>query len=95
MPALLDAQPRRDETGQQAGEQPGMLEHLDLEGVDGFASEGGERVVGEEGGEAEQVTDGDGIGGGDGRIHAVFEADDGVMRRRRGREEGACRVGEE
>jgi hypothetical protein len=36
-----------------------------------------------------------GVGSGDRRIHSVFEANDGVRGGSRGREEGACRVGEE
>ena len=69
---LRQAEARRDHAAQQAGEEPRMLEHLGLERVDAAAGHAGKRFVIEQLAEPVQVGDGDGVGGGQRSVHAVF-----------------------
>lgn len=55
-----------------------MLQHLGLERVQGLVRQQLVALVAQQPGQAEEVRDGDGVGGGEGGVHAVLESDDGV-----------------
>lgn len=85
--SILHTEAGSDDAAEEAGEEPRVLEHLGLKGVDAAARHGGKLFFVQKLTETVEVGDGDGIGGRQRRVHAIFEAQNGECRGGRRREE--------